>query len=59
VTNAATRNFFDEWAIYDQILAHNYMHHDDIFRDVECFLATVLETRRFRFSILVAAALTM
>jgi SAM-dependent methyltransferase len=39
VTNAATRNFFDEWAIYDQILAHNYMHHDDIFRDVQRFLA--------------------
>jgi SAM-dependent methyltransferase len=39
VTNAATINFFDEWAIYDQILAHNYMHHDDIFRDVQRLLA--------------------
>jgi SAM-dependent methyltransferase len=37
--NAATRNFFDEWAIYDQILAHNYMHHDEIFDGVQRFLA--------------------
>jgi SAM-dependent methyltransferase len=39
VTNTATKNFFDEWSIYDQILAHNYMHHEDIFHDVESFLA--------------------
>jgi SAM-dependent methyltransferase len=39
VTNTATENFFDEWTIYEQILARNYMHHDDIFRDVEHFLA--------------------
>ncbi|HEX2931501.1 MAG TPA: class I SAM-dependent methyltransferase [Candidatus Binatia bacterium] len=32
-------NFFDEWSIYDEILAHNYMHHDDIFRDVRRFFA--------------------
>ena len=36
-TNA--RNFFDEWSIYDQILTYNYMHHDDIFRDLRHFLA--------------------
>ena len=47
VTNAPTRNFFDEWAIYDQILAHNYMHHDDIFRDVERFLADRFGNLRF------------
>ena len=39
VTNTATENFFDEWTIYDQILVHNYMHHEDIFRDVERFFA--------------------
>jgi len=39
VTNTATENFFDEWTIYEQILARNYMHHDDIFREVERFLA--------------------
>ena len=39
MTNTATENFFDEWTIYEQILACNYMHHDDIFRDVERFLA--------------------
>jgi SAM-dependent methyltransferase len=47
VTNAATRNFFDEWAIYDQILAHNYMHHDDIFRDVQHLLADRYATQPF------------
>jgi SAM-dependent methyltransferase len=39
MTNTTTRNFFDEWAIYDQILGQNYMHHDDIFRDVQRLLA--------------------
>jgi SAM-dependent methyltransferase len=39
VTTTATENFFDEWSIYDQILACNYMHHDDIFSGVERFLA--------------------
>lgn len=32
-------NFFDEWFIYDQILIHNYMHHDEIFEDLRRFLA--------------------
>src|SRR5687767_14511808 len=36
-TNAS--DFFDEWSIYDQILTHNYMYHDDIFADVRRFLA--------------------
>lgn len=39
MTNPGAKNFFDEWAIYDQILAHNYMHHDDIFGDVQRFFA--------------------
>ena len=32
-------NFFDDWFIYDQILIHNYMHHDEIFEDLRHFLA--------------------
>src|SRR5262245_20664399 len=32
-------NFFDEWAIYDEILAHNYMHHDEIYAHVRQFFA--------------------
>jgi SAM-dependent methyltransferase len=47
VTNTATKNFFDEWSIYDQILAHNCMHHDDIFRDVQHLLADRYATQPF------------
>jgi SAM-dependent methyltransferase len=32
-------DFFDEWSVYDQVLDHNYMHHDDIYRDVQSFFA--------------------
>lgn len=32
-------SFFDEWFIYDQILIHNYMHHDEIFEDLRRFFA--------------------
>jgi SAM-dependent methyltransferase len=47
VTNTTTNKFFDEWSIYDQILAHNYMHHDDIFRDVRHLLADRYATQPF------------
>jgi SAM-dependent methyltransferase len=47
VTNTTTENFFDQWSIYDQILAHNYMHHDDIFRDVQHLLADRYATQPF------------
>jgi len=47
VTNTTTENFFDQWSIYDQILAHNYMHHDDIFRDVQHLLADRYATEPF------------
>jgi SAM-dependent methyltransferase len=43
----ASENFFDEWTIYDQILVHNYMHHDDIFRDVESLFADRYENSPF------------
>jgi SAM-dependent methyltransferase len=35
----AAEDFFHEWSIYDQVLDHNYMHHDEIYRDVQQFLA--------------------
>src|SRR5262252_6717458 len=35
----AGEDFFHEWSIYDQVLDHNYMHHDEIYRDVQQFLA--------------------
>ncbi len=43
----AGENFFDEWSIYDQVLDHDYMHHDEIFRDVQRFLAGRFDDRPF------------
>ena len=40
-------NFFDEWSVYDQVLDQNYMHHDEIFRDVERVLADRFDGRFF------------
>jgi SAM-dependent methyltransferase len=47
VTKAGANNFFDEWSVYDQVLGHNYMHHDDIYRDVQRFLADRYDDRPF------------
>ena len=44
---AVAKNFFDEWTIYDQVLDHNYMHHDEIYRDVQDFLADRYEKQPF------------
>ncbi len=41
------KNFFDEWSVYDQVLDHNYMHHDEIYRDVRRFLADRFGNRPF------------
>lgn len=43
----AAKNFFDEWSIYDHILDHNYMHHDDIYRDVQRFFSDRFVGRSF------------
>ena len=47
MTKAGANNFFDEWSVYDQVLDYNYMHHDDIYRDVQGFLADRYENRPF------------
>lgn len=44
---AGARELFDEWSIYDQVLDHNYMFHDDIYRDVERLLADQYGKRPF------------
>lgn len=44
---AAASRFFEEWRIYDHILAHNSMHHDDIFRDLEKYFADRYGARPF------------
>src|SRR5262245_60165226 len=40
-------DFFHEWSIYDQVLDHNYMHHDEIYRDVQRFFADRYGQRSF------------
>ena len=44
---AEANKFFAEWSIYDEILARNYMHHDDIYRDVREFFAERYANRPF------------
>jgi SAM-dependent methyltransferase len=47
VTSSNTNNFFDAWSIYDQVLDHNYMYHDEIYRDVQRLLADRYERQSF------------
>lgn len=47
IARTSAGNFFDEWSIYDQILTHNYMYHDEIFEDVRRFLAERYGNRPF------------
>src|SRR5918995_4936648 len=47
MNKATTNDFFDEWAIYDQVLDHNSMHHDEIYRDVQHVLADRYNDRPF------------
>ena len=47
MTKTVANNFFDEWSIYDQVLDHNYMYHDEIYRDVQRVLADRYESRPF------------
>ena len=35
----SVNEFFDAWSVYAEILARNYMHHDDIYRSVRAFIA--------------------
>ncbi len=45
--NAAKNEFFDQWSAYAEILARNYMHHDDIFGAVAAYLAARFEHKPF------------
>ena len=47
VTKDVAKSFFDEWSIYDQVLDHNYMYHDEIYRDVQHILAERYHDRPF------------
>jgi cyclopropane fatty-acyl-phospholipid synthase-like methyltransferase len=40
--------FFNAWAIYQKVLANNYMHHREIYQAVKALLAEQLETRPFK-----------
>lgn len=45
--NATPNEFFDQWSAYGEILARNYMHHDDIFGAVAGYLAARFERKPF------------
>ena len=47
MTISNANNFFDEWSIYDQVLDHNYMYHDEIYGDVRRILADRYENQPF------------
>ena len=32
---AAVREFFDAWSLYDQVLDQNYMFHEELYQDVQ------------------------
>jgi SAM-dependent methyltransferase len=40
-------NFFDTWRVYEEMLDHNYMFHDEIYRDVQRFLGEHYAARSF------------
>lgn len=39
VNETMVKEFFNAWAIYDQVLDHNYMFHKDIYQDIERVIA--------------------
>jgi SAM-dependent methyltransferase len=39
MNDVTIKEFFDAWSIYDHILEHNYMFHNEIYRDVGQLLA--------------------
>lgn len=47
MNQAIVKNFFDNWSIYDKVLAHNYMYHGDIYRDVQHFITSHYADRPF------------
>jgi len=47
MTKANASKFFDEWSIYDQVLDHNHMFHDEMFRDVQRLVASHYDKRPF------------
>lgn len=47
MANAAAKEFFDEWSIYDAVLDRNYMFHDDLYRGVGRAVAGHFGARAF------------
>lgn len=47
MNQSIVKKFFDNWSIYEKVLAHNYMFHDDIYRDVQHFIASHYADRPF------------
>jgi SAM-dependent methyltransferase len=47
MSQTTAHEFFDEWSIYDLVLDHNYMFHDEIYLDVERVLRECYGDRSF------------
>ncbi|MBL8252822.1 MAG: hypothetical protein JNJ76_04380 [Candidatus Competibacter sp.] len=47
MNEATIKEFFDAWAIYDQVLDHNYMFHREIYQDVGRVIARRYAERPF------------
>lgn len=47
MNEATVKEFFDAWAIYDQVLDHNYMFHREIYQDVRQVIAHRYAARPF------------
>lgn len=47
MNEATVKEFFDAWAIYDQVLDHNYMFHREIYQDVRQVIAHRYAERPF------------
>ncbi len=47
MAKASATELFDEWSIYDKVLDHNYMFHDEIYHDVQRVLADHYDKRPF------------
>ena len=47
MSNESVSTFFNAWEVYDQVLDHDYMYHDEVHRDLKAFLVGHFSQRPF------------
>jgi SAM-dependent methyltransferase len=40
MNEAAVREYFDNWSLYNQVIDHNYMFHDELYRELKHFIGS-------------------